>query len=123
MVPGRADSARASAVLCEGAAWRHLSLTQWFWVIALVVATSAIWAKDPSILGLILTIGASVAFLMSAFWKTLLVVLSVRTPPMPDPLAEWPRYTILAALYREAEIIDQLVERLARLDYPPDRLQ
>ena len=123
MLIERAGSARASAVLFKGAAWRHLSLSQWFWVIALVVAISVTWAKDPSILGFILTIGASVAFLMSALWKTLLVVLSIRPPLMPDPLAEWPRYTILAALYREAEIIDQLVERLARLDYPPDRLQ
>ena len=41
-------------------------------------------------------------------------------PPVP---ACWPRYTVLAALHDEAEIVSQLVGRLSRIDYPPDRLQ
>jgi cellulose synthase/poly-beta-1,6-N-acetylglucosamine synthase-like glycosyltransferase len=39
-----------------------------------------------------------------------------------DP-AHWPRYTILAALHDEADVVCQLIEHLSRIDYPPDKLQ
>ena len=107
----------------DGAARRSLSLSQWVVLIAVAFCMSVMWAIAPRLLVLILTIGASVAFLVTAVWKTLLVMLSVRPPITSNPPAEWPKYTVLAALYREAEVIDQLVERLSRLDYPPDRLQ
>jgi cellulose synthase/poly-beta-1,6-N-acetylglucosamine synthase-like glycosyltransferase len=43
----------------------------------------------------------------------------------PPPLADedLPTYTIIAPLYREAEVVAELVENLAALDYPRDRLQ
>ena len=37
--------------------------------------------------------------------------------------ADWPRYTILCPLYREAEVIPQFVEAMLALDYPKDKLQ
>jgi len=36
---------------------------------------------------------------------------------------ELPHYTVIAPLYREAEVAGELVANLARLDYPRDRLQ
>lgn len=41
-------------------------------------------------------------------------------PPAPSPL---PPYTVIVPLYREAGVAAKLVEALARLDYPVDRLQ
>ena len=38
----------------------------------------------------------------------------------PEPL---PRYAVLVPLYRETCVIDQLIDALRALDYPPDRLQ
>jgi cellulose synthase/poly-beta-1,6-N-acetylglucosamine synthase-like glycosyltransferase len=40
--------------------------------------------------------------------------------PGPDEL---PVYTVLVPLYREGRILPALVDRLKRLDYPPERLQ
>ncbi|HLL80843.1 MAG TPA: glycosyltransferase, partial [Ktedonobacteraceae bacterium] len=37
--------------------------------------------------------------------------------------AEWPMYTILCPLYREAQVVPQFVQAMQSLDYPPDRLQ
>ena len=37
--------------------------------------------------------------------------------------AEWPRYTILCPLYREAEVVPQFVQAIQALDYPADKLQ
>ncbi|MEJ6790578.1 glycosyltransferase [Brevundimonas sp. BR2-1] len=56
-------------------------------------------------------------------WRISLILLSALSrAPSPDPTS-WPRYTVLAALYHEAEIVGQLIERLSRIDYPADRLQ
>ncbi|HEX8660255.1 MAG TPA: glycosyltransferase [Brevundimonas sp.] len=56
-------------------------------------------------------------------WRLALIVLSaVSSPPPPEPV-DWPRYTVVAALYQEAEVVGQLIERLSRIDYPTDRLQ
>src|SRR5712691_1477449 len=37
--------------------------------------------------------------------------------------ADWPMYTILCPLYREAEVVPQFVQAMQALDYPPDKLQ
>ena len=37
--------------------------------------------------------------------------------------ADWPRYTILCPLYREAQVMSQFVEAMLALDYPPEKLQ
>ncbi len=37
--------------------------------------------------------------------------------------ADWPRYTILCPLYREAEVVPQFVQAMQALDYPTDKLQ
>ena len=47
---------------------------------------------------------------------------TAQTLEMREPLV-WPRYTVVAALYDEAAIIPQLIERLSQIDYPADRLQ
>lgn len=46
---------------------------------------------------------------------------SISAPPLPD--ADLPRYTIITPLYREAEVLPELVASLAAIDYPRDRLQ
>ncbi|MDR6625095.1 cellulose synthase/poly-beta-1,6-N-acetylglucosamine synthase-like glycosyltransferase [Caulobacter segnis] len=48
--------------------------------------------------------------------------LSTRSPP-PLADADLPAYTIIAPLYREAEVVGELLENLAAIDYPRDRLQ
>ncbi len=37
--------------------------------------------------------------------------------------AEWPRYTVLCPLYREAEVVPQFIQAMLALDYPADKLQ
>lgn len=63
------------------------------------------------------------AFVLSAVWKTVIAVASLKRPtPAPRPI-EWPRYTILAALHDEAAVAPQLIANLARIDYPAHRLE
>ena len=58
-----------------------------------------------------------------ALWRIVLVAASRARPPVcPEPTI-WPRYTVLAALYNEAEILPQLVTRLSLIDYPHEALE
>ncbi len=66
---------------------------------------------------------AAGAFLTVAVWRVVLILVGAAPLSEPPRPAGWPRYTILSALHDEAEVVSQLVERLARIDYPPDRLQ
>lgn len=63
------------------------------------------------------------AFVVCALWKAVIGIASLRRPaPVPRPI-EWPRYTILAALYDEAAVASQLISNLSRIDYPAHRLE
>lgn len=67
--------------------------------------------------------------LLCGFTATsLLKLVSALTPLDPRPIgdlddADLPIYTVIAPLYREAEVVGELVAALERLDYPRDRLQ
>lgn len=65
-----------------------------------------------------------VPFLLLAMLRLLAAVTPRRRIPAP-PLADaaLPAFTIIAPLYREADVAGELVANLDRLDYPRDRLQ
>ncbi len=115
--------ARYGPPLSDSAGRRGLSTFQWLVVAMLAGAGGASIALDPGRTGAILIVLAATGFLGLAVWRVLLVILSLAQAPEPAEPAIWPRYTVLAALYQEAEVVPLLVERLARLDYPADRLQ
>ena len=92
--------------------------------LALLILTSSValirWTQPAISAGLLLF---QTAFVVSALWKTIVAIASLRRPPpVPRPI-EWPRYTILAALYDEAAVTPQLIANLARIDYPAHRLE
>lgn len=122
---------RERGAACSGtpransAGWRGLSAFQWFAVAGGLAAASAlIWIR-PDLIAPLLVVGAAATFLAVSSWRVALVILSARPPGWRDPAAatELPTYTVLVALHDEAEVMDQLVERLARIDYPQARLQ
>ncbi len=95
-------------------------------IAALLTLSGAVgvlaWLR-PDLLGSGVILAGAYGFLAVALWRTALILLSAVTPPPPPEPAIWPRYTVVAALYHEAEVVGQLIERLARIDYPADRLQ
>jgi len=119
----RRDAARYGPPLAQSAAMRGFAPFQ----IALMTAFTAVFLLalrfwPDRVAGWLVTLAAC-AFLALAIWRVVLILLSagpLTEPPIP---ATWPRYTILAALHDEAGIVSQLVDRLSRIDYPPDRLQ
>lgn len=87
-------------------------------VLAAAVAPVAVGllVLGISLFSLILIIGLKLLAMRAAF----------RLPMCPTPCAaeddSLPVFSIIVALYREADIAARLVKRLARLDYPIDRL-
>lgn len=90
----------------------------------LLTLTSAValirWPQTALTVALVLF---QAAFVVCALWKAVIGIASLRRPaPVPRPI-EWPRYTILAALYDEAAVASQLIANLSRIDYPAHRLE
>ena len=119
----RRDSERYGPPPAMSAAQRSLSPDQAIVLVLIVGGFAALaWSRPGAVTPLIITT-AAIGFLTVAAWRILLILASVApsTPPSTPPA--WPRYTVLAALHDEAEMIGQLVRRLAAIDYPQDRLQ
>jgi cellulose synthase/poly-beta-1,6-N-acetylglucosamine synthase-like glycosyltransferase len=59
--------------------------------------------------------------------RVVLLVLYYRTrnqgPPLPVAPSEWPRVTVQLPLYNELYVAKRLIDAVAALDYPADRLQ
>ena len=70
-----------------------------------------------------LILGLQACFVATAIWRAVLAAASLSPPPPPPKPGRWPRYTVLAALYDEAAVVEQLVQNLSRLDYPRRQLQ
>src|SRR4051794_31686354 len=102
----------------SGAARRSLTSGQ-LCVVSILLGTfttSAILAPSASFAALILF--AQGGFLILAVWRIVLVLVGRAGAPIAVPTDDLPRYTIMAALYDEAEVVSQLIERLSRMDYP-----
>lgn len=108
--------------VCEGAALRAPSLGQWLGVVVIVAVLAAGLALDAAATWRMIAAAGWGAFALAAGWRLAAIFLSARAaePPAPEVL---PRYTVVAALYDEAEIAPQLIARLGALDYPADRLE
>lgn len=110
----------------DGARKRDLTWGQTLFVGALLLLTAIAWLKSPEAFLGNLVIIAQAGFLFLAVWRILLVIAAVtyaQPNPMPVGEEDLPAYTIMAALYQEADVVSQLIERLERIDYPPDRLE
>jgi cellulose synthase/poly-beta-1,6-N-acetylglucosamine synthase-like glycosyltransferase len=101
-------------------------------LLALVLAwNAAIWFIGmPLLIGTIAAI--TVIYLTDLMATLLLAVHTIHTSPerridqsLVESLAghQWPRYTVLCPLYREAAVVPQFVNAMKAMDYPHDRLQ
>ncbi|WP_292095797.1 glycosyltransferase family 2 protein [Brevundimonas sp.] len=109
--------------MADSAARPGLTKGQWIAVAILAIALISAIVIAPGGTGLTLVLLVGAGFVACALWR-LLLVMTPRSNVQPvEPLAEWPRYTVLAALHDEAAVVPQLIARLSRLDYPADKLE
>jgi len=101
---------------------RALHCTQAVALVLLGAAFVEAWRLDAALTLAVLKIAALSLFACAILWRlagasSLTPVLSRLAQP-----TQWPTYTILCPLYREANVVPDLVAALARLDYPPHAL-
>lgn len=84
-----------------------------------IYAALAPWAALHTVAAL-----AALSFLGLSVLRGLSIVAPGQvTPELEMRADDLPKFTILVALYREAGMVPRLIERLAALDYPADRLE
>lgn len=76
----------------------------------------------PAITGGVLFI-ATLIILVHAVIKILAVISAKPNPPANEDVIDWPRYTVLVPVYKEANVMSSLIAHLARLDYPKEKLE
>ncbi len=94
--------------------------------LALFLASGLVAAALAPVSGSAVLLGLQIGFMSLAAWRLFLLWTSRgwRKPEAsPQPPDQWPRYTVVAALYQETAILPQLIERLSEIDYPSDRLE
>lgn len=102
---------------------RAIYITQWIAFAAM--AAGFVWAAraDPDLTWTIVYYAALALFGVAIAWR---VIAASNLKPVLWRLsspAQWPTYTILCPLYREANVVADLVIALRRLDYPESALQ
>ncbi len=106
---------------------RRLHVTQVLTFLVLFVALAVALQAAPGAAQTALRIIAFTAFAGLTIWRLLaagaaLSRLVARAEAKPVWDGDLPVYTILCPLYREANMVKGLAERLAQLDYPADKI-
>ncbi|NCO87816.1 MAG: glycosyltransferase [Rhodobacterales bacterium] len=119
----RAETRVAAADSCRD--WDQRRILGWAAALAAAVLSLALTA--PAVLLLVLLTGTAGVLALNTIMKGAAAVLALRArpaPPAPVPIAadRLPIVSLLVPLYHEREIAAHLLTRLARLDYPRDRL-
>lgn len=81
------------------------------------------FVSKPGTTGIVLILIIQMLFVIAALWRVVLILASRRLGQDPPQADQLPRYTVMAALLDEADILPQLVERLDAMVYPRDRLE
>ena len=115
---------QATLTLC---AWQ-----KWF-LIGAVVAL-ALWAlldyrSELLVINFILT----VFYLLTTLYRMLIIELALRKPremyftkeeiSRPPNGKQWPKYMVILPMYKEGDVLPNLIKGLQKLDYPKDRLE
>jgi cellulose synthase/poly-beta-1,6-N-acetylglucosamine synthase-like glycosyltransferase len=80
--------------------------------------TTALLTLYYLVLGVLALYGLHRLVLVSVWWRT-----RRRAPSAPPPPAVWPRVTVQLPLYNEVYVAERLIDAVAALDYPRDRLE
>jgi hypothetical protein len=114
--------------------WRHWSaertLTRPQGAVALVllaVAVAVAIVFGPRPVAVVVIAAGTLVFTLTTVARLAYMWRGAQGPDAVDPAditdPGLPRYTVLVALYHEAEVVDALCEALARLEYPEDLLE
>lgn len=116
---GRSPEQSARKVLVPWQKWTLLGM------VGAAVMAAVIWPKSVAAAAIL---SISIAFAISTvfkFWASMngARVAVKRGVAAPIPESELPKYTVLVPVYKEANIVGQLIKNLGSLDYPTHLLE
>lgn len=111
-----------SAGHAEGAVRGTLISAKVLAVIVLVLAILT-WGNMNPVVAFAWQTAFQIALVTFAVWRLIIIAASFVKLPKDEEPPQWPRYTVMAALYKEANMIDQLVDNFEKFDYPRDQLE
>ena len=105
-----------------------LSRKQCLWGSLLLLALGYAFYRDAWATFMWLNTAVIMLYLVFAHYKLIVQFLCPGAPPPGVPSGDmspidWPRYSVMVPLYREARVAAGLVAHLKAMDYPADRLQ
>jgi cellulose synthase/poly-beta-1,6-N-acetylglucosamine synthase-like glycosyltransferase len=121
--PEQVGSAACELPVGDSARRRGLTRGQGLAVGALTLALLAGALAAPSATATLIVWSGWVLFCWMAVFRAAACLISLARPLAPPPPPSWPRYTVVAPLRGEAEVVAGLIARLDALTYPRDRLQ
>lgn len=95
-------------------------------LMGVVAGMACLLAQTPTVMGLAILALTQLGVLAMLTIRLATVCIPAETvsrgeePRLTD--AELPTYTVFVALYREARVMPRLIHSLAKLDYPPEKL-
>ena len=115
----------------DKSAQKVVTIWQGMVITAIFCAIGASLLLFPGLTVLFLHLLATVFYLAVTLMRAMMIIpgakmLQVAEHPIPSSSAidrELPTYSVLVALYREANQVDQLVDALSNINWPADRLQ
>jgi cellulose synthase/poly-beta-1,6-N-acetylglucosamine synthase-like glycosyltransferase len=102
---------------------RPIYITQWVGFGALIAGIVWAWRTAPGITWNVVHYGALALFGVAIAWRLIAASNLKRLLWRIASPEQWPTYTVLCPLYREANVLPDLVASLQRLDYPQHALQ
>ncbi len=87
------------------------------------------WPVAASLVTIVLKFAYSVAAVaialygINALWLTFELLMRPRRPDLQEQPADWPFVTVQLPIYNERHVVTRLVDAVASLDYPNDKLQ
>jgi cellulose synthase/poly-beta-1,6-N-acetylglucosamine synthase-like glycosyltransferase len=123
-------SASRPAVWREWSAEHTVNARQAGVALALVALVGLGVAWYPTAIATALIACCTAVFVATAVCRALYFFAGLARPPQPSPATmpcldrqPCPRYSVVVALYREADVVPALFDSMAQLDYPHERLQ
>ena len=106
---------------------RVMTRAQARWALGSLVPVLMLVAMRPGVGSVLLTAAVAIGYIANAVFRAWLFWVgsdleAASAEQRSDRDGDLPTYTILIPLYREANLIPQIAEALAALDYPSDRI-
>jgi glycosyltransferase XagB len=125
-IPSTESESKRAGLAAKWSAQQTLSTGQRAAGIAVFAIVATGFAFAPTATGTFLLLAFTITFLVSTGYRIACYRKGYRRlerghpSPLPDAL---PSYTVMTALYREANVVPQLLDALDALEYPRDRLE